>query len=676
MALLSGLLSRIGQWSSEHRIYQGARQTRFALHPSSGLAKKPPAWVMAFELVETSQVFARTAAKIEPIWLHQVGGHLLKRSYSDPHWSEKSARASVREHSTLFGLLVLRDHSVDYATLSPTRARLMFLEHALVRGEYRSRGAFQERNRELLADVARLRDKARQSDMLADDELLLAFFDRRVPETVVNGKTFEDWREQAEKSEPGLLLLALSDVLSQDRALLPEHYPDSLLFHGVALQASYRFDPSADDDGVTLSIPLGFLPQLAQGELDGTIPAWQEPKLLALLEALPRAQRRDLGPIPALASKLARHLSGRPGPLRTALSGALFELTGVDVPEEAFRPDAIPPYLRFNCRILGERGQVVAESRDVDALLQQHAARASELARRAPPPAEWERSELTSWSVADLPRVVTRRVLGTDIPSYPALVDRGKSVDLRLLEEQGAADLAHRAGVGRLLQLAAKSPLSALAKRVPPPFTRRPGLPAPRAEADAFRELVLGRVVADAFGLLGGTELPRSKAAFDGLLAAGLPRLTPVFEQTTRAIAGANAELEKTLRALDAAAKQPSSAVASADIKAQLEQLFPPELLRHVEVQRLEHFPRYLRAAQSRLMRAINDPRKDASKAEPFTPLWQSFLAKRAAARDQAVAQRLHFAFEELRVALFAPELKPAQPVSIASVTVALQALR
>jgi ATP-dependent helicase HrpA len=267
-------------------------------------------------------------------------------------------------------------------------------------------------------------------------------------------------------------------------------------------------------------------------------------------------------------------------------------------------------------------------------------------------------------------------VLGSELPAYPALIDRGKSVDLKLLEEQSAAEAAHRAGVGRLLQLAAKSPLLALAKRVPPPFTRRPGLPAPRAEADAFRELVLMRVVAEAFGLVEGGELPRSKAAFEQVLAHGLPRLSPVFEQTARAIASANAELDKTLRALDAAAKQPSGAAVSADIKAQLEQLFPPELLLRVELQRLEHYPRYLRAAQSRLTRAIHDPRKDASKAEPFAPLWQSFLAKRAAARDQAVAQRLHFAFEELRVALFAPELKAAQSVTIASLSAAVQTLR
>ncbi|RYZ10186.1 MAG: ATP-dependent RNA helicase HrpA [Myxococcales bacterium] len=675
-ALLTGLLSRIGMYSSEQRAYLGARQTRFVLHPSSGLAKKPPAWVMAFELVETSQLFGRTAAKIEPVWLDTLGAHLLKRSYSEPHWSEKSARASVREHATLFGLPVLKDHSVDYATLAPTRARLMFLEHALVRGEYRSRGAFQEHNRQLLAEVARLRDKARQSDMLADDELLLSFFDRRVPETVVNGKMFETWREEAEKQQPDLLCLALADVLAGERELRPEDYPDALTLQGVKVAATYRFEPGADDDGVTLSIPLALLPQLGGGELTWTIPPWLKTKVSALLQELPRALRRDLSATPDLAAKVHERLQPFQGALGPALVQAIEELTGVEVPEEALRFDAIPAYLNFNCRVVGERGQVVAQSRDITALLEQHAGRARELLRAAAPPAQFQRSGLVAWDFEALPAVVTRKLLGTEVRSYPALVDRQKAVDLELFETEEAARTAHRGGVGRLLQLALKSQLTALGKRAPAPFTRRPGLPPPRAESEAFRELVLQRVVTEAFGLAELSPLPRDKAAFQRLLVAGSPRLPAVFEQTSRIIAASNAELEKTLRALDAAAKQPSALAASQDIRAQLEQLFPPDLLRHVALARLEQYPRYLRAAQARLARAIHDPRKDSSKAEPFQPVWQAFLAKRTAARDQAAAQSLHFALEELRVALFAPELKPLISISVASAASAVKELR
>jgi ATP-dependent helicase HrpA len=292
------------------------------------------------------------------------------------------------------------------------------------------------------------------------------------------------------------------------------------------------------------------------------------------------------------------------------------------------------------------------------------------------PPAEWQRTGIVAWSFGELPRVVTRTVLGTELPSYPALVDRQSSVDLTLFEVAQDAEVAHLGGVRRLLALAAKSQLAALGKRAPAPFAKRPGWPVPRAEMDAFRELVLGRVVSEAFGLVSGAALPRDKLAFERLLAAGLPRLGPAFDALARTVGQASAELDKTVRALDAAVKQQSGGAAVAEIRAQLEQLFPPDLLEHVELERLDHFPRYLRAAQSRLTRAINDPRKDASKAEPFTPLWQAFLAKRSSARDQAAARDLHLSFEELRVALFAPELKPARAITLASVSAALQALR
>ena len=675
-ALLTGLLSKIGQWNPEQRVYIGAKQTRFALHPSSSLAKKPPAWVMAFELVETSQLFARTAAKLDPEWLDEVGAHLLKRSYSDPHWSEKSARSTIKENATLFGLPVFRGRSVDYASIAPGRARLMFLEHALVRGEYRSRGTFQAENRVLLAEVARHRDKARQSDLLADDEALLTFFEQRVPEHVVNGKIFETWRETAEAKEPNLLRLRLEDVLTLEQSLLPQHYPDTITLHGVQIPVTYRFDPSADDDGITLSVPLPLLLQLDAGELDWTIPGWHELKIIALLSELPRAVRRELGSIPELAARVAARLVPFEGSLLPALARVASELSGVELLESAFRLEAVPEYMRLTCRVVAEGGRTVAQSREVAELIQQHGGRAREALRRAAPPPEWERTGSTSWDFGELPAFIVRRVFGAELRSYPALVDRQKSVDLCLLETERAAEEATRRGVLRLLTLAARSPLSVFAKQCPPPFAKRGALLIPRAEVEAFREPFLARVVEEAFGCHAGAPLPRNKAEFDALLAAGTPRLAAAFKRLERATVSASAELQNTLRALDTAAKQPSATAASAEIRAQLEQLFPPDLIATVEVARLEHFPRYLRAAQARLTRAITDPRKDADKLAPLAPLWSTFLAKRSSATDQVAVLTLRWAFEELRVAIFAPELKPAAPVSVSSLAQGLSALR
>ena len=675
-ALLTGLLSKVGQWNPENRVYIGAKQTRFAIHPSSALARKPPAWIMAFELVETTQLFARVAAKIEPEWLLAAAPHLLKKSYSDPHWSKKSARASVKEQAMLFGLPVFRDRSVDYASVAPAQARRMFLDHALVRGDFETRGAFQSKNAALVAELARLRDKARRSDMLADDDALVAVFDQRVPETVVNGATFEAWREAAEKADPGVLLLSLADVLAGDPTLVPSDYPDTLTLHGATLAVTYRFDPSADDDGITLTVPLVLVPQIDPRELDWTIPGWHREKITILLHELPKATRRELGSIPDLAARLADELVPFGGPMMPSLAAALATVSGVDVPEESFRAAVVPSYLRLTCRIVDEAGQVLAQGKDIDDLWRRHGARALEAWKRATPSTSIERKGLKAWDFGDLAPFVSRRVSGTEVRTYPALVDRGTSVDLELLESSNAAEAATRAGLRRLVTLAARSELSAVAPRIPPSFARPDGAPRARSEHEAFRATVLQRIVDDAFGLSTEPPLPRTKRAFDGLVASGTPRIATVFRLYADAIARASSELDGVIHGLRSAAKHPGAKVAIIEIRSHIDALFPDDLLASAPLARLEHLPRYLRAVQARLGRAIADPRKDAEKQASIMPLWTAFLSKERTARDREAALALRWWFEELRVAVFAPELKTPLPVSIAKLTVSVAALR
>ncbi len=675
-ALLTGLASKVGHWNAEKRIYLGAKQTRFAIHPSSALARKPPAWIMAFELVETTQLYARMAAKIEPEWLLEAAPHLLKRSYSDPHWSEKAAQASVKEQATLYGLPVFRDRSVDYASVAPEEARRIFLDHALVRGEYRTRGTFQEHNRALLEEVARLRDKARQSDMMADDGALLAVFDRRVPASVVNGKTFEAWRERAEKENGALLCLSLEDVLAADSSLRPDEYPDAVSLHGVSLAVTYRFDPSADDDGITLAVPLVLLPQLDPGELHWTIPGWHREKIAALLAELPRALRRELGTIRELADELAPRLVPFRGPMIPALAAAVLQARGVAIPAESFRPDAVADYLRVTCRIVGEGGKIVATGKDIASLWKEYGPRARAAFQDTPPPVRWARKGLTKWDFGDLDPFVARHVLGTEIRMYPALVDRGPSVDLALLESKGAADVATRAGVRRLLVFATRPALSACAPRGAQAFAQPNGSAPSRDDAEAFAATATLRVVEDAFALHEHAPVPRTQRAFEDLLAAGTPRIPASSRRISEAIARASSELDRTLQALRSAAKHPGAKLAVAEIRTHLELLFPRELLSWVPLSRLEQFPRYLRAAQARLGRAIADPRKDAEKLAQVAPVWGAFLAKQKTARDQDTARDLRWSFEELRVSVFAPELKTPKPVSAAALAAEVAALR
>jgi ATP-dependent helicase HrpA len=673
-ALLTGLLSKVGLWNAEARVYLGARQTRFAIHPSSSLGRRPPQWIMAFELVETTQLFARMAARIDPEWLLEAAPHLLKRSYSEPHWSEKSARASIKEHVTLLGLTVAKDRSVDYASVAPAAARQMFLVHALVRGEYRSRGGFQEKNRALLETVARLRDKARLSDMLADDEALLAFFDRSVPDTVVNGQGFEVWREEAEKTNPLVLQLTLADVLMGDRALTPGDFPDTLRLHGAEVSATYKFDPSADDDGVTLAIPLGLLPQLDPGELDWTMPGWQTEKIAYVLNGLPKAIRREIseagGSLNDVARSLGETLVPFEGPMMLALAKALSTLTGSRIAPDLLRSENAPRHLRFLIEVLGEGGRVVAEGRDLAELQRHLGMRAREALRSAAPesPAErtWERTSLTGWDFGELPPFVVRRVAGTDIRTYPAIVDNGKSVGLELLESSAAAEEASRKGVCRLFTLAARRELSSISPRLPRPLASPNGAMQTRALHEAFQAQLLARIVEGAFQLDADSPLPRTKAAFDAQLVAGVPQLEGLFRLWSQNLSIASLELDKTLAALKSAAKHPSGRAAILDLHAQIEALVPPDLITWIPLARLEHYSRYLRAAQTRLARAVTDPRKDAEKLAPLTTLWTTFMARQKRARDDEAGEvrEIRWMFEELRVAIFAPELKTPVPVS------------
>lgn len=675
-ALLTGLLSKIGQWHAQHRIYQGSRETRFAVHPSSALAKKAAPWVMAFELVETSQLFARMVARIEPEWILDAAPHLVKKSYSDPHWSEKAARASVRQSATLFGLQIFKDRSVDYATVSPAQARLMFIDHALVRGEYKTRGLFQAKNQEVLERAQRLRDKARRSSMVVDQEALLDFFDQRVPLDVVNGKTFEAWREKAELQRPDVLHLSVEAVLAGEADLVPADYPDTLTLHGVALPLTYRFDPSADDDGVTVTVPLVLLPQIAPGDLDWTIPAWHRDKIAALLGRAPKALRKSLGSVTELAAAVADELTPFDGSMLPAVARVASALTGVAVTEDELRADAVASFLRLTLRIVDENGNPVAQGKDVDELLARHGARARAVFKSAAAAPDWERKGLTAWDFGALPPFITRRVGGAEVRSYPALVDRGSAVDLTLLESAPAAEAATRGGVRRLVSIATRGVIAAAAQRVPPPLPKLDGSPPSRTEADAFRATVLARVVDDAFGIGPDAELPRAREAFEKMVREGAPRVDAVAQRYADALKATAAELAKTLQAMRAASKHPSGSGAMKEMRAQLDALLPPTLLEHVTPARLAHFPRYLKAVQVRLGRAVDNPQKDAGKLEPFAPVWAAFVAKFAGARDREAAWEARWAFEELRVSIFAPELTTPVSVSLPKVAAMVAALR
>ena len=716
-ALLPGLLSKIGMWSPEHRIFLGARQTRFAIHPSSGLARKPPPWVMAAELVETSQLFARGVARIDPAWLERAAGALCRRSHGDPHWEQKQGQVMAREQVSLYGLPIVRDRKVAYAGIDPALCRSMFITHALVRHEYTSRAPFMEHNRRLLDEVARLRDRARRSDMLADEYQLAEFFDRRVPDTVVSGKTFEDWRRGAEAGDPAILHLALADILLDDAAdLSPERYPDQLGLGGAALATlplTYKFDPTEDDDGITATVPLAILPQLDPDALAWTIPGWHATKLDLLLESLPKSLRKSLGDLGELADRLAAQLRPFSGPLLPTLERAILEHTGERIPRDAWDLGALPAYLAMYFRVVDERDHVLGHGRDLAELQRSLGHRARQLWAAAPRERH-ERSGLTAWEFDDLPAAVTVDVGGRRLAAYPALVDADTAVDLRLLESPAAAAAATRDGLRRLLLLqmrttlprleaelpatlahgalataalapgtaatpsahpatipAPGSPFAALAHAASLAGVAGPGTasPQPTGAATPLRRQIVLRALDEAFQLADPAAIPRTRTAFQSRLAEGRGALPAILAQFGLLAADLATELDKVRAALKPLAGRPGpSRAAFEDVQTQLAHLAPPDLMRATPLPRLHHIARYLRAIQIRLQRQSHDPPKDQQKAAQVVPLWQTYLARRddllAKARPAAQLDDFAWLVEELRVQTFAPELKTAVPVS------------
>ena len=666
-ALLPGLLSKIGMWNVEARIFVGARQTRFQIHPSSGLARKPPPWVMAAELVETSQQFARSVAKIDPAWMERGAGPLCKRSHGDPHWEQKAGQVVANEQITLYGLPIVKNRKVSYSPFDQGLCRELFITHALVRQEYATKGAFMEHNRRLLDDVQHLRDKARRSDMLADEYALWTFFDQRLPDDVFSGKSFEVWRRDAEARDPSILELARADILLDEaHELSPERFPDQLVVRGAVMALSYRFEPGEDDDGITASVPLALLPQLDPEVLAWTIPGWHELKIRELLDALPKPLRKALAQTPDLATTLAAELQPFDKPMLLALERAIYERTGERVARDAWDLRGLPAYLELSFRVVDDHDKTVAHGRDLAELQRTLGHRAKQLWAHAPRERH-ERTGLRSWDFDALPASVTLTVGSRAMLAYPALVETDTAVDLRLLESAIAAIAATRAGLRRLFLIALDTTLAKLEAKLPASLAQGP-LVIAGAAMTPKRQIVV-RAVDDAFGLIDPDAYPRTKAAFAERLAAGRDALPVVLAELANVAVKLSTDLDKVRAAVKPLVGQPGATRAALDdIEGQLRRLAPPDLMHATPTGRLGQLSRYLKAIEVRLQRLSHDPQKDQQKAAQVAPFAQSYQKKRDELRTKGhiVAELEDFGWllEEFRVQTFAPELKTAVPVS------------
>ncbi len=447
-ALLAGLLSQVAL-RKEQGEYLGANGTKLAIHPGSGQFKARPTWMVSAEQVQTTKVYARNVARIDPRWVEDVGAHLVKRQHYDPHWERKASRAAIYERTSLFGLTLSTDRSVPYEQVDPKAAREMFIRHALVLMEYDSRAPFFTHNLKLLEDTEYLQQKGRRVDLLGDEQQLHAFFDARVPEGISTGAAFERWRREAEAKTPKLLWLSAQDISPGDAELDAERFPDHLAAGPLTVQLRYRFEPGNEDDGVSALIPLHVLNQLPDEPFEWLVPGLFEEKIEALIRSLPKNLRVHFVPVPEAVRKALPLLEPGRGSLHAQLANALLRTGGVPVPRDAFREDVLPPHLRMNFLLLDGAAKVIARSRSLGGLRERHAgASQQDYAKQ---------SHLTTgahtWVFDEIPERQEVGPAGRRQIGHPALFDEGGSVGLRAFATAQEARASHERGTARLIRL-------------------------------------------------------------------------------------------------------------------------------------------------------------------------------------------------------------------------------
>jgi ATP-dependent helicase HrpA len=676
-SLLAGLLSHVGMqdtgqkpgWKSGQRRalteFAGARGARFAIFPDSVLARKPPQWVIAAELVETSRLWARTAARIEPEWAEPLAAHLVRRTYSEPHWDARRGAAMAAEKVTLYGLPIVTARQVNYGRIDPAAARELFIRGALVEGDWETHHQFFHHNRRLLDDAADLERRARRRGIVADDADLFDFYDRRIPADVTSARHFDAWWKKPRAADENLLTFSPADLVGAAAdEVRPGDYPGSW----GEFPLSYEFTPGEPADGVTVDIPLATLNQVNGEEFGWQVPGLREELVTELIRSLPKQLRRTFVPAPETARAALARLDPAQGDLLDALATELGRIGGVTIPRSAWDLSRLPAHLMMTFRVV-DSGQVLAAGQDLAAIRQQLRPRLeaalTEAARGI------TRSGLRSWDLGSLPRVFTHG----QVRAYPALADAGDSVDVRLFETEAAAAEAMRLGTRRLLLLQVPAGARSVASRLPVSaklaMSRHPYPSADALLADCAA-CAADQLIADAGG-------PAWDAAgFGRLLESARARLAAITADVVSAVARALAAAHEAEAALDRAASPPL-APAFADMRAQLSALIYPGFIAETGSRRLADLDRYLRAISRRLEKAPLDAGRDAGRmavVHRVTDACQRATENLAASRrcDPDV-HAVRWMIEELRVSLFAQALGTPVPVSEQRILAALDRL-
>ncbi len=670
-ALLTGLLGNIGLKSDEGH-YLGARGIRFWVHPGSGLVKKAGRWIMVAELTETTRLYARCVATVDAEWLEDVGGHLVKKSYSEPHWEKKPAHVAAFERASFYGLLLYANRRVHYGPMDPGDSRKIFIRQALVEGEYESRAPFFQHNRKLIEDIERLEHKSRRPDVLVDDELIYAFYDSLVPAEIHNGAAFDAWRREAEEKDPKLLFLKREDLMRHEAAgITTEQFPHQVEMAGRKLGFEYLHDPGGPRDGVTLTVPLVALNQLPAAACEWLVPGLIKEKVQLLAKSLPQRLRHRLGPL----AEFAEGFVAAPRsdvPLADAIARHARTALGLAIPLDAFRPEMLPAHLAMNFRVLDEHGRQLAMGRSLAQLRAELGAAAGERFAEVVEESEVlsDNERFTSWEFGDIEDLIEIKRGSQTLIGYPVLTDRGDAVSLEVLDDVDKARALHRLGLRRLFMLALKEQTKFLEKNLA-------GL---RDMALIYAALDFGKgegmplreqLIAAAFErACMGDPLPATKAQFELRCGEAKSRLNLIANELCRLVGGILTEYQALQKKLQGA-KAFTPVVA--DIQEQMSRLVIRNFVLLTPFERLQHFPRYLKAAALRLdklrLSGENGAGRDARLTAEFTPLYQQWqredLKQKKARAAHPQLEQFRWLLEELRVQLHAQELRTPAPVSV-----------
>ena len=671
-ALLTGLMGHIGLKSEEEAHYLGARGIKFFIHPGSSLTKKAGRWIVAAELVETSRLYARCIARIEPEWLEQVGAHLIRRHVFDPHWEKGSGAVAAWERVTLHGLLIAGRRRVLYSSVDPGLCREILIRSALVRGEvgedWLKTWRFLQHNQKLMADIERLEHKSRRPDVLVDEALIHAFFDAKLPADITTLAAFDRWRREAERKEPKLLFLEKEQLMRHEAAgITTDAFPPHFEHRGQKWKLAYKHDPGAADDGVTLSLPLAALNQLPAHRIDWLVPGLLKEKVVALLKTLPQKYRHRVQPVDAFAEAFCDGAHDTDESLVRALTGAVEEKIALKLPLDAFRPGELKPHLLMNFRLQDEHGGTLGFSRSLAELRAQYGNRVeqsfaqAQVMHQTDGASEGELTGLTGWSFGKLPELLEIRVAGRDVVGFPALADEGDSVSLRAFDTEEKAREVHRAGLRRLFALALKEQVKFVEKNLP----RELGMlfMALGTESEMKAQVVAATLERTCMG----EPWPASQAEFEARALAAKGKLTLVAQEIARLLGTILTEAAALQKKL--AAMQKAFPAACADVSSQTAALLGRNFVLAVPYDRLAHFPRYLKAASLRLEKLRADPARDERLSAEWQGLAKPWERERSALMKSGVVdpflEDFRWLLEELRVALFAQELKTPSPVSV-----------